>query len=118
VGKLGSAIYGRDAMGFGDVKLLAAAGGFIGPGGALIALFVGSFAASLAGLGNMVRFFVLTRQRARSRGVHKPLKRSLQVARIAGRYLPFGPYLGLGIGVVLLAWKNVSELLLQAFQPL
>ena len=118
VGKLGSAIYGRDAMGFGDVKLLAAAGGFIGPGGALIALFVGSIAASLAGLGNMVRFFVLTRQRARSRGVHKPLKRSLQVARIAGRYLPFGPYLGLGIGVVLLAWKNVSELLLQAFQPL
>lgn len=117
IGRIGSALYGRDAMGFGDVKLLAAAGGFIGPGGALIALFLASFAASLAGLGNMLRFFVLLRRRAAARGVSKPVRRHLAVARIAGRYLPFGPYLGLGIGVVLLAWKNVSTLLLQAFQP-
>jgi hypothetical protein len=33
----------------------------------------------------------------------------MAAARIAGRYLPFGPYLGIGIGVVLLAWKNVVE---------
>lgn len=118
IGRVGSALYGRDAMGFGDVKLLAAAGGFIGPGGALVALFVGSIAASVAGLANMVRFFILLRSRARERETGTSIGRSLQVARIAGRYLPFGPYLGLGIGVVLLAWKNVSTLLLQAFQPL
>jgi len=117
IGRLGSALYGRDAMGFGDVKLLAAAGGFIGPGGALIALFLASIAASVAGLANMVRFFLLLRRRARERDNPKPVRRHLAMARIAGRYLPFGPYLGLGIGVVLVAWKNVSVLLQSAFQP-
>jgi len=29
------------------------------------------------------------------------------VARVAGRYLPFGPYLALGLGIVLVAWKDV-----------
>ena len=106
---LGRLIYKRDAMGFGDVKLLAAAGGFIGPGGALLALLVASFAASLAGLGNVLRFLCLLRKRTRERGNGKPFRRSLAAARIAGRYLPFGPYLGIGIGVVLLAWKNVVE---------
>jgi leader peptidase (prepilin peptidase)/N-methyltransferase len=106
VGKL---LYKRDAMGFGDVKLLAAAGGFIGPGGALVALLVASFAASFAGIGNLIRFQCLLRKRARERGTGKSFGRSLSCARIAARYLPFGPYLGIGIGVVLLAWKNVVE---------
>ena len=106
VGKL---LYKRDAMGFGDVKLLAAAGGFIGPGGALLALLVASFAASIAGIANLVRFLCLLRKRVRERDTGKSFGRSLASARIAARYLPFGPYLGIGIGVVLLAWKNVVE---------
>lgn len=106
---IGRLIYKRDAMGFGDVKLLAAAGGFIGPGGALLALLVASFAASIAGVGNVLRFLCLLRKRAKQRGNGKPFAKSLASARIAGRYLPFGPYLGIGIGVVLLAWKNVVE---------
>ena len=106
---VGRLIYKRDAMGFGDVKLLAAAGGFIGPGGALLALLVASFAASIAGVGNVLRFLCLLRKRAKQRGNGKPFAKSLASARIAGRYLPFGPYLGIGIGVVLLAWKNVVE---------
>jgi len=114
IGKLGSAMYGRDAMGFGDVKLLAAAGGFIGPGGALVALFIGSIAASIAGVGNLLRYLYLLRQRVAERGTGKSWVRSLATARIAGRYLPFGPYLGIGIGVVLLAWKNVVDRLLGA----
>ena len=32
---------------------------------------------------------------------------SIQTARIAGRYLPFGPYLALGIGIALLHWDHV-----------
>ena len=40
IGKVGSRLYGRDAMGFGDVKLLAAGGGFVGPGGALAVLMI------------------------------------------------------------------------------
>jgi leader peptidase (prepilin peptidase)/N-methyltransferase len=106
---LGKLVYKRDAMGFGDVKLLAAAGGFLGPGGALLALLIASFAASISGLGNVIRFLCLLRKRTRERGNGKPFRKSMAAARIAGRYLPFGPYLGIGIGVVLLAWKNVVE---------
>lgn len=108
IGIVGSKVYGRDAMGFGDVKLLAAGGGFVGPGGALFALVIGSLVASIAGLANMLRFFVLLRGRARARGRKASIARHLNIARIAGRYLPFGPYLALGIGIALLAWNHVA----------
>jgi len=111
IGVLGSKAFGRDAMGFGDVKLLAAGGAFVGPGGALAALLIGAFVASFFGLANMVRFTCLSRSRARARGGEKALGRSIAVGRIAARYLPFGPYLGIGIGIVLLDWNHVVEVL-------
>jgi leader peptidase (prepilin peptidase)/N-methyltransferase len=111
VGKVGSRLYGRDAMGFGDVKLLAAGGGFIGPGGVLVALMAASLVASVAGIANMLRFYALVRARARSRGSRKTFSHCARVARIAGRYVPFGPYLALGIGIVLLYWTKLAALL-------
>jgi leader peptidase (prepilin peptidase) / N-methyltransferase len=111
IGWVGSRIYGRDAMGMGDVKLLAAAGGFIGPGGVLWALMIASLVASVFGVLNLLRYFLLLRSRARSRGRSLPMRSSLRVARVAGRYVPFGPYLALGIGTVLLYWKEVAGLL-------
>lgn len=111
IGWLGSRIYGRDAMGFGDVKLLAAGGGFIGPGGVLWALMIASLVASVVGILNLARFFILLRARVRSRRRTTPASRSLRIARVAGRYVPFGPYLALGIGIVLLYWKEVAGLL-------
>ncbi|MFN0008557.1 MAG: prepilin peptidase [Planctomycetota bacterium] len=111
IGWLGSRIYGRDAMGFGDVKLLAAGGGFIGPGGVLWALMIASLVASVVGVLNLARFFFLLRARVRSRRRTTPARRSLRIARVAGRYVPFGPYLALGIGIVLLYWKEVAGLL-------
>lgn len=110
IGWLGKKLFRRDAMGLGDVKLLAAGGGFAGPGAALLALFLGSLVASVVGAANLLRFFCLSRARVRARRTAKPLGRSLASARIAGRYLPFGPYLGIGIGIVLLAWKDVARL--------
>jgi leader peptidase (prepilin peptidase)/N-methyltransferase len=110
VGWLGKRLFRRDAMGLGDVKLLAAGGGLAGPGAALAALFLGSLVASVAGAANLLRFLCLSRARVRARRTSKPLVRSLASARIAGRYLPFGPYLGIGIGIVLLAWKDVARL--------
>jgi leader peptidase (prepilin peptidase)/N-methyltransferase len=107
IGALGKWIYGRDAMGFGDVKLLAAGGAFVGPGGALAALLIGSVVASVAGVANLLRFTCLVRRRARTRGGRRSWPRALAVGRIAGRYLPFGPYLGLGVGIVLLGWDHV-----------
>jgi leader peptidase (prepilin peptidase)/N-methyltransferase len=111
LGWLGRRIYGREAMGLGDVKLLAAGGGFVGPGGALAALLLGAAIASAVGLLNLVRFYWLIRLRARARGVPKGIGRTLKSARVAGRYLPFGPYLGIGIGITLVAWNHVVELL-------
>jgi leader peptidase (prepilin peptidase) / N-methyltransferase len=118
IGWVGSRIYGRDAMGFGDVKLLAAGGGFLGPGGVLWALMIGSLAASVVGVLNLFRFFVLLRRRARARGRRGGSWRSLKVARVAGRYVPFGPYLALGIGLVLLYWEEVAGLLRYGWPPL
>jgi len=110
---LGARAFGKDAMGFGDVKLLGAGGAFVGPGGVLLALMIASLFASVVGLLNMARFYVLIRGRARRRGVPKPVGKALSVARILGRYLPFGPYLAAGIGIVLLAWNDVLELLIR-----
>ena len=113
IGWIGSRIYKRDAMGFGDVKLLAAGGAFVGPGGALAAMMIGSVLASVVGLLAMWRFFYISWTRAHARGNKRGIGRTLQVARIAGRYIPFGPYLGMGIGIVLLAWEDVVRLLPQ-----
>lgn len=107
VGWVGSKVFGRDAMGFGDVKLLAGAGGFIGPGGVLVALMIASLIASIAGVGNILRFLFVVGARHRERGKRSSFGARLQVARIAGRYVPFGPYLAIGIGIVLVAWKDV-----------
>jgi leader peptidase (prepilin peptidase)/N-methyltransferase len=111
---LGARAFGKDAMGFGDVKLLGAGGAFVGPGGVLLALMVASVLASVVGVLNMARFYILVRGRARRRGVPKSNAKAIHVARVLGRYLPFGPYLAAGIGIVLLYWNDVLELLLSS----
>ena len=111
IGWAGSRLYGRDAMGLGDVKLLAAGGGFLGPGAVLGALMIASLIASVFGVLNLARFYLLLRSRAKARGRRVPVSSSLRVARVAGRYVPFGPYLALGIAVLLLYWRYVAEFL-------
>ena len=112
IGWFGARAFGKEAMGFGDVKLLGAGGAFVGPGGVVMALMVASLLASVAGLGNMGRFFWLIRSRAKRRGTPKSVGRSLAAARLIGRYLPFGPYLAVGIGIALLYWNDVLALAL------
>ncbi|HUR28472.1 MAG TPA: prepilin peptidase, partial [Planctomycetota bacterium] len=107
IGWIGKLLFRRDAMGLGDVKLLAAAGGFVGPGAALAALVIGSLFASVMGVLNVARFYGLSRSRVSRRGAQRSRARSFASARVAGRYLPFGPYLALGIGIVLLVWNSV-----------
>ncbi len=104
VGRLGSRAFGQDAMGFGDVKLLAAGGGFLGPGGVLVALLLASVTASFVGVANLLRFYCLVRSRDRSRGRQRAPGRAWRTARVAGQYLPFGPHLALGVALVLLFW--------------
>jgi leader peptidase (prepilin peptidase)/N-methyltransferase len=104
VGRLGARAFGQDAMGLGDVKLLAAGGGFLGPGGVLVALLLASISASFIGVANLLRFFCLIRSRDRSRGRERGPGRAWRTARVVGQYLPFGPHLALGVALVLLFW--------------
>ncbi|MEZ6014124.1 MAG: prepilin peptidase [Planctomycetota bacterium] len=111
IGWLGSKAYGTEAMGFGDVKLMGAGGALVGPGGVLVALLIAVFVASIFGVLNMLRYWLEVRRRDRSRARPYGALRAARIARIAGRYLPFGPYLALGLGIVLLAWKDVAPYL-------
>lgn len=97
-------LYGREAMGLGDVKLLGAAGGFVGPVGALAALVIASFAGALVGVANIARLLCFLRRRARVRRSERSWSRSLSAARCAGQMLPFGPYLALGTALALVYW--------------
>ncbi len=109
IGWAGKLVLGKEAMGFGDVKLLAAGGGFVGAGGVLVALLIASFAASFVGVANILRVLCVVRERARQRRRSVPLRRSYRVAHAWGALLPFGPYLALGIGIALLYWNDMPR---------
>lgn len=76
-------------MGGGDVKFAAAFGVYLGAGGAVTALLLGFLAAALAGL------MLLATRRKRP-----------------GDMIPFGPFLALGAGLVLLAGTDALGWLL------
>jgi leader peptidase (prepilin peptidase)/N-methyltransferase len=77
---LGTLGFGREAMGMGDVDLLAAAGALLGWGGAVVAFFVAPFFGLLIAITQFVRH--------------------------GRRELPFGPYLSLGVLVVLMFYDH------------
>ena len=79
----GKYVFGKDAMGGGDVKMMAMAGAFLGPAGVVITLFAGALIGSI---------------------IFGP------VSLRTGRLVPFGIFLALGAGIaygwgdVLTAW--------------
>ncbi len=79
VGVLGSQVFRKEAMGFGDVKLMGFLGGFAGWTGV-----VAGFALACL-LGSVVGIYRLLRYRS--------------------RYLPFGPYLALG-SLAMILWPG------------
>jgi len=107
IGWAGERALGKEAMGLGDVKLLGAAGGFVGPGGALVALVLASLVGALVGSANIARFYCLLRARVRARNAPTSRARSLSIAKTCGQMLPFGPYLALGTLAVLLYWNHL-----------
>jgi leader peptidase (prepilin peptidase) / N-methyltransferase len=78
---IGRATLGREAMGFGDVTLLAMIGTFIGWQGALVVFFLGACLALVVGVFRWV--------------LHRHNE------------LPFGPSLCLATAIVVLGWPTV-----------
>ena len=89
VAVVGKFFMGRDAMGGGDIKMMATAGAFLGPAGVVVTLFAGSLLGTL---------------------VFGPI--SLRT----GRLVPFGIFLALGAGVAygwgdpIIAWYTETIL--------
>ena len=77
---MGSYVFKKEAMGFGDVKLLAMIGAFVGWQGALLSLFLGCVFGAVVGV-------------------------TLALRSGLGARIPFGPYLAMG-AVVSLFWRQ------------
>jgi len=94
LGVVGRAIFRKEAMGFGDVKLMAFVGGFIGWKLALLGIVIGAFVGAILGLALLFR----------SRDTR----------------LPFGPYLSIGCLIAMLHSGDIAALLArlaEAIQP-
>lgn len=76
-------IFGREAMGLGDVKFVAAIGAFLGWQGALWTFFLGSFAGAFGGL------------------LHRLVTKD--------SYVPFGPFLAIGAALVMFFGAPIHE---------
>jgi leader peptidase (prepilin peptidase)/N-methyltransferase len=85
VGAVGSRVFRKPAMGFGDVKLMGLLGAFSG----WVGVLAGFFLACL--LGSVVGVYILLRHKS--------------------RHLPFGPFLALG-SLSMILWPESIELLL------
>lgn len=102
IGRLFSYLLRQEALGFGDVKYLAAVGAWLGLEGALWSLLIGVFAGSLFGVVNVARMICAVRWRRRARGTARHAHSAIRVGWLVGRVIPFGPPLILGTTLVLL----------------
>jgi len=97
---------GAEGMGFGDVKLMAMIGAFLGTKLTVLTIFAASLAGSLFGLGTVLAVWMKRIRRIKARvapsGIASRMppkqarRRAWQSARLALRYyeMPFGVFLG------------------------
>jgi len=89
---------GVEGMGFGDVKLMAMIGAFIGTKLTVLTIFAASMAGSLFGVSTIVAVWIKRTRRRVARGAtsSEAQRRAWQSARLALRYyeMPFGVFLG------------------------
>lgn len=94
VGVLGTVVFRKDAMGFGDVKLMGFLGGLLGAKYVLLAIFIASL------LGSVIGTLQILARRARARRDDEPGE---------GTYIPFGPFLCAGAAILVLGHEQVQS---------
>lgn len=87
IGVLGTVVFKKDAMGGGDIKMMAMVGGVLGWKGVILTTFLGSLLGSIIGVSLIII-------KGRQWGSKIPF----------GPYLAFGTILSLFLGQELLAW--------------
>jgi len=92
IGVVGKLVFRREAMGFGDVKLMGLLGAILGPRDVLLAVFLASFLGSIVGI---------------------PLR---LLAR--SKTIPFGPFLCAAAAILVLASSQVETAILWYFQQI
>ncbi|MDA0666631.1 MAG: prepilin peptidase [Planctomycetota bacterium] len=116
IGRLFSYLLRQEALGFGDVKYIAAVGAFLGLEGSVWTLAVGVFAGAVLGVVNVVRMILVVRHRRQTQGKSHTYSHSFaHVGWLAGRTIPFGPPLILGTILVLMAPASVHQFFLETW---
>jgi leader peptidase (prepilin peptidase)/N-methyltransferase len=116
IGRLFSYLLRQEALGFGDVKYIAAVGAFLGLEGSVWTLAVGVFAGAVLGVVNVLRMILVVRHRRRTQGNNHIYAHSFaHVGWLAGRTIPFGPPLILGTILVLMAPASVHQFFLETW---
>ncbi|MDP7063103.1 MAG: prepilin peptidase [Planctomycetota bacterium] len=119
IGRLFSYLLKQEALGFGDVKYIAAVGAFLGLEGSLWTLAVGVFAGALLGVVNVLRMILVVRHRRRTQGKNHTYVHSFTyIGWQAGRTIPFGPPLILGTMLVMLFPSAVHNFFLDTWPRL
>jgi leader peptidase (prepilin peptidase)/N-methyltransferase len=113
----------KPGMGFGDVKLLAMIGAFMGWRGALGTLVIASMVGSLVGLGMILYFKVRGQEKtsgaepeSESSAEEKPASSEEEIT-LEGHYLPFGPYLAMGAIIYMLIGPEIIQRYFSLLDP-
>ena len=110
VGALWKLMRGYDGMGFGDVKLMAMVGAFLGAASTLFVIFTASLLGSVLGLGTLAVVYFKRRGRyVKSLGGAQGPLRARKAAFVAYRFLPM-PF-GVSLGTMALVAVFFSRIL-------
>ncbi len=107
-----------DAMGFGDVKFMAAVGTLLGADGVLLVFFVGCVSGSFGGVGNWMLGLpevlrdVGRHARRHGKGAGYTIRAAMKIGWRRRRFIPFGPFLSVGVLVVAFWRADLQHFLL------